>query len=302
MKSNIILHVTTSCNYDCSYCDVIKDNKNMSSKNLEAILTFIKNNKNYINRFKFFGWEPLLRFKDIKHIIKNTNNYINNNYEIVTNTTLLNDEVWEYFEKYFSIIFFSIDTENNFDYERIEKFIKKFNLQNKVYFNVIINPNEEEKSLEQFEKLYNMWFKWFNILPVYFTKPWSILNFKELSKIMKVILNMSIKDRHIKLYWFEENDWEKTSLANNTIFIDVDWKIYYSDIVSTFYWNSIKNELLLWDINSYNLEKLEKYNFEKEKKVISKLEENIYNKVIGQRQLHKLMDYFSVYLNKLNGK
>jgi hypothetical protein len=40
----------------------------------------------------------------------------------------------------------------------------------------------------------------------------------------------------------------------------------------------------------------------KEKKALQSLEEKIYNKMTGQKQLHKLMDYFSEYLNKKNGK
>ena len=55
MKYNIILHTTTSCNYNCSYCDVIKDNKNISKENLESIFEFVKLNGDNINRFKFFG-------------------------------------------------------------------------------------------------------------------------------------------------------------------------------------------------------------------------------------------------------
>jgi len=297
MKFNIITHITTSCNYDCSYCDVIKDKKNISKKNLDNILDFIKNNIAYIDRFKFFWWEPLLAWKNIKYVIDETNKNIWKNYEIVTNTTLITNEIWEYFEKYFKIIFFSIDSENNFDYEKIVNFIKKYNLQNKIYFNLIISPHKEKHSLEQFYKLYNMWFKWFNILPVYFTKTWSKNNLSSLSKIMKEILDLSLEDKSLKLYWFQENLWEEISLANNTIFIDVDTSIYYSDIVSTFNWKRIKKELFLWKIREFNL----KYNinnkFKKEKISIGKLEENIYNKVKWQKELHKIMDYFSKYLN-----
>ena len=306
MKFNIITHITTSCNYDCTHCDVIKDKKIISKDDLDNILAFIKNNINHINRFKFFWWEPLLAWSSIKFIINNSNKNIWNNYEIVTNTTLLTDEIWEYFDNYFKIIFFSIDTENYFDYEKIEKFIKKYNLQNKVYFNLIISPNKEEESLEQFYKLYNLWFRGFNILPVYFTKTWDKNNLQKLSKIMKEILDLQILKVEeldpLKLYWFQENLWEETSLANNTIFIDVDCKVYYSDIVSTFNWKGIKNDLFLWKIEKINLNKILEYTFEKEKKSISKLEEKIYNKIKGQRELHKIMDYFSKYLNYKNGK
>ncbi len=302
MKFNIILHITTSCNYNCSYCDVIKDKKQISSKSLEDILEFIKNNKDYIDRFKFFGWEPLLAWNNIINIIDNSKKFIWNNFEIVTNTSLLNDEIWEYFEKFFKIIFFSIDSENNFDYEKVEEFIKKYNLQNKIYFNLIISPNKEKNALEQFYKLYNLWFRWFNILPVYITKIWTEENLKVLSKIMKEILDLSLIDKTLKLYWFQENLWEELKLANNTIFVDIDSKIYYSDIVSTFTWKKVKQDLFLGNLKEFNLEKLGNYNFKKEKGFISKLEENIYNKVKWQRQLQKVMNYFSEYLNKKNAK
>ncbi len=208
MKTNIITHITTSCNYDCSYCDVVKDKRNFSKKNLEELLIFIKNNKEYIDRFKFFWWEPLLVWNNIKYIINKSINEIWTNYEIVTNTSLLNDEIWEYFEKYFKIIFFSIDTENNFDYKKINNFIKKYNLKNKIYFNLVIYPWKENNSLEQFYKLYNLGFRGFNILPVYITKVWSQENLRKLSKIMKEILDLSLEDINLKLYWFQENLWE----------------------------------------------------------------------------------------------
>jgi len=301
MKFNIITHITTSCNYNCSYCDVIKDKKNMSKQNLDNILFFIKKNKNYIDRFKFFGWEPLLVWNNIKYIINNSNTYIWDNYEIVTNTSLINNEIWEYFEKYFKIIFFSIDSENNFDYKKIINFIKKFKLENKIYFNLVISPWKEKEGLDQFYKLYKLWFRWFNILPVYITKTWNKDDLRNLSSIMKEILDLSIKDATLKLYGFQENLWEELKLANNTIFIDIDTKVYYSDIVSTYTWKIIKNKLFLGDLTDLCLKDICNYLFNKEKKYISNLEKNIYNKVGWQKQLKKIMDYFSEYLNKENG-
>jgi len=302
MKANLILHTTTSCNYNCSYCDVIKNKKNISEQNLEDILIFIKNNKNYINNFKFFWWEPLLVFDNIKTIIKKSKNYILNNYEIVTNTSLLTNEVWEYFDKYFKRIFFSIDTENDFNFEKVSNFINKHKLKNKLYFNLIINPWYEEQSLNQFKKLYNMWFRWFNILPVYFTKIWTKENLWKLSEIMKYILDLYLKDNTLKLYWFQKNMWEESKLINNSIFVDTDLKIYYSDIVSTYFWKKMKKSLYLWDINNINLKKLKKNDFENQLNSIKLFEEKINIEVKWQRELSKIMDYFSIYLNKKNAK
>jgi hypothetical protein len=88
-------------------------------------------------------------------IIDQSHTDIGKNFEIVTNTTLLSDEVGEYFEKHFKLIFFSIDTENKFDYEKVEKFILKYNLEKRLYFNLVISPETVEESLEQFKKLYD---------------------------------------------------------------------------------------------------------------------------------------------------
>lgn len=294
-KYNIILHTTTFCNYDCSYCDIIKDKQHLSSWNILDILNFIKNNYEFINRFKFFWWEPLLAFEDIKYIINNSKDLLWNKFEIVTNTTLLNDEIWEYFNKYFEIIFFSIDTENKFDFEKVFNFIDKYNLASKIYFNLIISPWKEEEAYQQYLKIYNNGYKNFNILPVYFTKEWTNNNLSELSKIMKFILDTSLIDKDIKLYWFQSNTWYNKSLVNDSLFIDLDSRLYYSDFVSTYMWKQIKKELLLWDINELFLNK--NINLINKQLILKLYEANLSSKIKWQNNLHKLMDYFSKYLN-----
>ncbi len=297
MKYNIILHITTFCNYDCSYCDVIKDKRKLKQENLIKIIDFIKENELSINRFKFFGWEPLLAWKNIKYIIDETQNIFWNKFEIVTNTTLLTDEIGEYFEKYFEIIFFSIDSENIFDYNKVFNFINKYNLKEKVYFNLIISPWKENFAYEQFFKIYSSWYKNFNILPVYFTKEWQKQNLILLSIIIKKILNKSLLDNTIRLYWFQENSWYNSSLMNNSLFIDIDLNMYYSDFVSTYLWKWIKNVLFIWNIKSINIQNID-YQFFKERLV--NYENKVNALVKWQKELHKIMDYFSHYLNCTN--
>ena len=300
MKFNIIFHITTYCNFDCSYCDVIKDNKKVSLEVRENIIKFIFNNQDYIETFKFFWWEPLIAFDDIKYIINNNN--LEKKYSLVTNTSLIEDKFWVYLENYFKILFFSIDTENKFYLKKVTDFIKNYNLYDKVYFNLIISPWEELDAYKNFLNLYKLWFKKFNILPVYFTKSWTKLNLKNLTSVMKKILDLTFNDKDLLLYWFMENDWTKTNLFNNVIFVDIDWKIYYSDLASTYYWKEIKEDLFLWNVWDFSLSSLENHDFKKEENAIKKLEDSIYKKVSWQKELHKVMDYFSVYLNEKNGK
>lgn len=294
-KFNIILHTTTSCNYNCSYCDVVKDKKQLSYEQLNIIVDFILKNYKFINVFKFFGWEPLLAFENIKYIIDKTYNIFWNKFEIVTNTTLLNDNIWEYFSKYFETIFFSIDSENEFNYEKVFKFINKYNLKDKVYFNLIISPWKEKESLKQFEFIYKNWYKNFNLLPVYFIKNWEKENLLDLSNmIKKIILDKSLIDIDIKLYWFQDNNWYNALLTYSSVFIDIDLKIYYSDFVSTRIWKTIKEELFLWNFSDFNFNNI---NLDIIRKKLEIHEKKIIANIKWQSELHKIMDYFSKYLN-----
>lgn len=300
MKFNIITHITTACNYDCSYCDVIKDKKNISDTTYNNIIEFIQENQNFIQRFKFFWWEPLLAKNTIHKILEHFPE--NNNFEIVTNTTLLDDKIWEKLQNQFTLIFFSIDSENDFDFEKNIEFIKKYDLEKKLYFNIIVDPQNISAAKLQFQDLYQAGMRGYNFLPIYFTKPWNNNQLKEFSIFMKSVLDLSLDDNSLRLYGFRENKGYDASLINPSIFIDVDGKIYYSDFVSTFLWKKIKDELYLWKLWNFSLEKIENFDFDKQKKALHWLENKINQWVEWQKQLHKIMDYFSEYLNKKNGK
>lgn len=293
-KINFILHITTFCNYNCSYCDVLKDKRTHNKINLNKIIKFIDSNNSKIDKFKFFWGEPLLAFNDIKYIIDNTKNK-EINYELVTNTSLLNDEVWIYFEKKFKIIFFSIDSENEFNYIKVKNFILKYNLKNKLYFNLVISPWKHEIAYEQFKILYELWFRNFNLLPVYYTKIWGKQDLLLLWRIVKKILDKSITDKSVNLYWFQDNLWYKELLTYDSIFIDIDTKIYFSDFVVTKLWKIIKKKLYLWEIcDDFSIITT---NIIQKKEILSNYEKTLIKGIIWQFELHKLMDYFSIYLN-----
>lgn len=296
---DIIFNVTKKCNYKCSYCNVIK-NKDKIIKNdfnINLIDDFILKNKNDISLIRFFWWEPLLNFELIKSIIDKTYKYIWKNYDIVTNTSLLNDENCYYFSNYFKQLFFSVDVENNFDNDKVNYYIKKYNLENIVYFNIIIDPDNLEKSFKLFFDKYNFWYRKFNILPVYYTKNWSDDSLLKFSKFMKNIMDLKIKDKKLDLFWFQDNLWNHTSLIYKAFFVDTDFNIYYSDLVTMEKWEKYKDKLLLGNIkNSINFLEIDN-NFYKN--IIEKFEYEIILKYPYQNKLNKLMDYFSVYLNKV---
>lgn len=298
---NIIFHVTTFCNFDCSYCDVIKDKKNPTWQTINSFMDFIRKNTENIGRVKFFWWEPLINFKDIKTIVAGTHWYVWNRYEIVSNTSLLDDQKTQFLSEYFEIIFLSLDAENDFDYDYISHLLDTYKLDDKVYINLIIHPRTIWKSLEQFKFLYNNSFKNFNILPVYFTADWTSIDLKLFSSVMKQILEIALKDKDVSLYWFQENMWLTTSLSNNTVFVDIDGRVYYSDMVSTYKGSSFKKSLYLWHISSLDLDEVDNIITQKNmRNIIDIFEEQMQKSTKGQKELHTIMDYFSKYLNTLN--
>lgn len=304
MKYNIITHITTSCNYNCSYCDVIKDWKKIGIKNRDYIIDFIKKNSNNIWDFKFFWWEPLLEFNNIKYIIDNSKKDIwKDFFEIVTNTSLIERQHLDYFINNFKIIYFSVDNENKFNYELFLDIIHNYNiLKEKIFINLIIDPWKITECRDTFRKLYNMWFKWYNLLPVYFTKVWMKEQLLELSVFVKEILDLSLEDNEMKMYGFSKDKWDESKLSYNSLFIETDLKIYYSDMVSTYMWKNLKDKLYVWDTKTQLLYKISEIYIEKKKEILYKKELYVTNSLIWQRELHKIMDYFSKYLNSKNGK
>ncbi|NDK07655.1 radical SAM protein [Candidatus Gracilibacteria bacterium] len=295
MKYNIILNLTTKCNYKCSYCDIHKTNEEIDDSKLDEIYNFIKTNYKYIDGIKFFGGEPILKFDIIKKIINYSEKYIGRKFTIVTNASILNDEIGIYLYKYFDKIFFSIDSENKFEYEKIFNFSNKHNLKKKLYFNLMINPGEENISYIQFNNLLKYGFNNFNILPVYYTKNWNKDNLINLSLNVKKIIDESMINKSIKLYGFNENKGYNSSLINENLFIDTDIKLYYSDLVSLNLGRKLKDYMFLGELNSTNLETI---SFDKQLLILREFEKHIVNNNDSQIQLHSIMDYFSKYINK----
>ena len=102
-----IFVVTTACNMNCIYCQANNGNgtkplfmsKEMAEKAVDIAL---QSPEIYLN-FEFQGGEPLLNFEIIKHIVvyaeqKKGKHEIG--YNIVSNLTLLTDEIIEFFCKY----------------------------------------------------------------------------------------------------------------------------------------------------------------------------------------------------------
>lgn len=102
-----IFVVTTMCNMSCVYCQAnngimvshLKMNKDIAEKSVDIALQ----SPSKILTFEFQGGEPLLNFEIIKYIVEYTEENKGEHiveYNIVSNLTLLTDEIIEFFKEY----------------------------------------------------------------------------------------------------------------------------------------------------------------------------------------------------------
>ena len=111
-----IFVVTTACNMRCSYCQAHTANGTLPSymdeKTAEkAVDIALSSPSNYLS-FEFQGGEPLLNFKTIKHIVEYTESKCFNKeikFSLVSNLTLLNDEIIQFIKEHHIGISTSID-------------------------------------------------------------------------------------------------------------------------------------------------------------------------------------------------
>lgn len=104
---SIWLHITNRCNLRCPYCYINKDDKSDMSDNViyGAIDNLLEQAEKYNIknvRIKFSGGEPMLRFDKIKEIIefyKKNNNGIFIRYAIITNGTIVSEEIINFIKK-----------------------------------------------------------------------------------------------------------------------------------------------------------------------------------------------------------
>lgn len=216
----LIFHTTDACNMRCKYC-YAEDNICENESNFMTSETMIKSiNKFYKNKqffVLFHGREPLTNYKNIIDTVKYYKNNGNITFILQTNGLLLDDKKIKELNSYNIIINVSVDGFDdesnslringltNLDYTNR---IKKIIIENKISPIIIVHQNNYKKIPEITEYLienkingasYN--FLW----PTNENKELSkkVIPCEELLKIMKQVINISIKDSD---FIFKERD------------------------------------------------------------------------------------------------
>jgi uncharacterized protein len=145
----ITLHVANNCNLRCKYCYANGGSYNlpqsMMTKELASkFIDFCTTHFDHINNIVFFGGEPFLNPKIIKFICESFKRLYKKNkidylpeWSIITNGTIMNDEILNLIKRYIKSITVSIDGPQNLNdfnrkfvngegsYAKIADFIKK---------------------------------------------------------------------------------------------------------------------------------------------------------------------------------
>lgn len=123
------LHITNSCNLNCRYCYIHKDDTTMPDsilyKSLDMMLESCKKNNYETLSLMLVGGEPLTRFEKIKEIVEycsNNKGDINVRYILPTNGTLITPEVAKYITDNHMTVGVSIDgNEEYHDINRVNR-------------------------------------------------------------------------------------------------------------------------------------------------------------------------------------
>jgi len=190
--NSLILHISNDCNMKCKYCfadggSYSSEPGFMSSEAASKAVDFFYKRFNYINEIKFFGGEPLLNISVIKDTCEKITDLFLNKvikkmplFKVVTNGTLINDNIISVINKYDIDITVSIDgpeavhdsarVKNNGSatYEVIEKNIMRLKqltggIQPR-YLEVTYNASHEKSGMSVVDTIKFLIEK-FNILP-----------------------------------------------------------------------------------------------------------------------------------------
>lgn len=278
----LIYILTYDCNFRCSYCDISKRKQSIWSDVLTASLEFLKNNNLNIKKVKFFWGEPLLKKEEIKYLINNFPDKYNPNYYVVTNSTLIDEKFIDFVKEKEIKLTFSIDWNNKTNSENRLSFswkdLSMTIIENTKKYNELVRVNQVITSknsldfMDNFIYIYNLWVREFNFLPEYY-KEWTKKGLKDLKKWFDKILSFRNNWNNFKL--INLDNYSESSFFNLWIIIDIDWKIYGTNLILSGIFEKYKEELIIWDVINWLTHDIENENFinkynNKIKKIIEK--------------------------------
>lgn len=214
------LYITKICNLNCEYCYV-------DLQTSESSFNYVKFSKRInlleYEHIKFFWWEPLLKWQDIKNIItsiKDKDEKIK--FTIVTNWLLIDEEKIDFAKKY--NIEFVISVHKTWILKLKDKFKKLYEINNLVWFSFIFEEWNFSFPYKIFEILVKYWFKNFIFVPEIYSN-WDEKNIFSLNNELNKILNLYSKN-NINIQWISWDFLKEIVIWCEKKISSKDWEIF----------------------------------------------------------------------------
>lgn len=173
---NLTIAPTMACNFKCTYCyegDRVQ-NIIMNDDVIDGLINFIKKRDCKTLNVTWYGGEPLCAWNKVVEITKRIEklNILNVNYSIVTNGSLINDEIIQFFiKKKFKRVQITLDGDENIHNQRrpmkngknsfqtvlnsLDK-INSYLLKEKSSLKVSIRVNLDKTNLSTYKTVYDL--------------------------------------------------------------------------------------------------------------------------------------------------
>ncbi len=103
-------HITNQCNYDCVYCNQVKDLKNQDRLRIECFIDSVQCHIERNGSVTFCGGEPLLEIGKIRELVdKIKNRRADIRFSLTTNGSLINDDIETFLKDNFYLLMISYD-------------------------------------------------------------------------------------------------------------------------------------------------------------------------------------------------
>jgi len=195
------LYITDVCNLSCEYCyvDIVKKEK--TSFNKDEFISRV--DLLAFDSIKFLGWEPLIKWQDIKQIIESVsakNSEIT--FTIITNGVLLDSKKIEFIQKYENVeVLVSLHDWALPQIRKKTEILKQ--LENRISFYIIFDPTNFTASIQKFLEFFRYGFTSFCFAPEIYAH-WDNTNLRSLEKILS-ILSKTIISHSIQIWWVPKN-------------------------------------------------------------------------------------------------
>ncbi|MDW7760262.1 MAG: radical SAM protein [Acidobacteriota bacterium] len=218
---HLTLFLTDACNFSCSYCLRRKKNRHMSKTTADAVLDRFLPNFSRAPTINFYGGEPLLRFKLLKHIVGRLQGEsrmasCRPRFALTTNGSLVTPDVLEFLENSRFSVTLSFDGpaqdihRHKGSFGPLSNLVRSMTSSRKIKFeiNTVVTPAGAENLMETVQFLWTLGARNIRLSPALNLswKPAARAAYRRgLSRLRRRLSEVFLRTGHVSVLNFREN-------------------------------------------------------------------------------------------------